>query len=100
MMATDYEKQTKESDPNLYPARMSDEHVAKMCPCVMMTFEFDFHRRDVVEYSRRLHAVGKLFALCDLAGYKHGYFMNGEMDGTKRLFDGWAKAFEELVVKK
>ena len=73
MLATDFEKQTIENDPVLYPGLILDEQLAKMPPTVITTSEMDFARRDSVHFSGRLKSVGRQLDLLDMPRVTHGY---------------------------
>lgn len=56
LMCKDSEKQCDPAnlDPDIFPAEMSDELMAKLAPCYITTREFDQYRLDAEYISKRL----------------------------------------------
>ena len=71
LLATDWEKQVKERDPDLFPGLMSDELLQKVPPTIVMSREFCFLRRGAEEYADRLKAKGKLLEYYIMPGTHH-----------------------------
>jgi len=61
------------SNPEIFPAQMSDDLLAKLPPIVLTTAEFDHvGLRGSQSFAKRLKAVGKLVGLYIQAGCGHG----------------------------
>lgn len=73
LLASDYDKQTREKDPVLYPGLMPMECLKKLPPTIICTCEFDFLRSDAMALIPRLREAGRLLDVLDMPGGKHSY---------------------------
>jgi acetyl esterase len=60
-------------DPNVFPAEMSDDLMAKLAPMYITTREFDQYRLDSEYIAKRLEKHGKLRELVIIPGNCHFY---------------------------
>ncbi len=70
-MATDLEAQRKNADPLLFPAKVSDEILAKFPPTVVFEMEFDDFITQASRFACRLRAAGRLLELYVYPGAVH-----------------------------
>ena len=91
-MSMNWQKQFEEKDPNLFPAQMSDELMAKLPPHVVCTREWDNFRFDAEYYANRLRRHGKLLELYIHPGSCHYSF------GTSpEIFADFKKIFDHYI---
>ena len=74
LICEDWEKQFASKDPDVFPAEMSEDLLAKLPPHVVMTREFDMFYHDAVYYADRLKKHGKLLELYVQPGACHYNF--------------------------
>ena len=70
-IATDLDAQRKNGDPLLFPAKASDELLAKFPPTIIWEHEFDFFITQAIRMAMRLRRVGRLLELYILPGAMH-----------------------------
>lgn len=73
MLSTDYDKQTKDKDPVLYPGLMPKDFLKKLPATIICTCEFDYLRRDALALIPLLKEAGRLLDVLDMPGGKHSY---------------------------
>jgi len=71
LLASNYDLQQRDSQ--LYPGRMDDMELRNIIPYVIWTSEFDFYRRDCIDFAKRGRSFGKLLDISDMPGVYHGY---------------------------
>lgn len=98
-LATDYERQTAENDPILYPGLMTDSEASCLPPTVIMTSEFDWLNRDCVAFGEKLLKVGKLKDYYSHPGSWHGYMYDLVDDAANAQVghEQFAKAWKKYV---
>lgn len=67
----------------LYPGLMSAEDIQKIPAVVFMTCEFDFMRRDHLEFIDRLKKAGKLLDHQDMPRVLHGYHVGEGLEANE-----------------
>lgn len=75
MHATDFEKQDKENDFNLFPGRISQEDAKKLPPVILQKSEFDMLRGDTDEIIPKLQQAGVYADHMDFAGVAHCFYL-------------------------
>ena len=93
MIAADMEKQ--KDDPLLFPAKASDELLAKMPPTIVNEVEFDMFITEATRMANRLRAAGRLLELIVIPGCKHGSDMNPDQKAFKV-----SRGAEKLALKE
>jgi acetyl esterase len=87
MLADNWERQVRESDPHLFPGVMSEALLRKTPKQVVMTREFDFLRADAELYADRLRRCGRLLDFYIRPGVSH---YNGPQGGVlKKILDAY-----------
>lgn len=83
MLATNFDKQTREKDPVLYPGCMPIECIKRLPPTIICTTEFDYLRKDALALIPILRQAGRLLDVLDMPGGKHSY--ESQMDAPESL---------------
>ena len=77
-LADDFEAQ--KNDPLLFPAKASDEIIAKMPPTIIYTMEFDLFITENTRMTARMLRMGRLLEFCVQHGMNHN---SAAVSGTK-----------------
>merc|ERR1711981_944841 len=94
LIAADFDKQKE--DPLLFPAKASDELLAKMPPTIIYEVEFDLFITEAPRFANRLRAAGRLLELIVIPGAKHGSDMNPANKGLFKV----GRAAMKLALKE
>jgi len=70
-IATDLQAQRDTKDPLLFPAKSSDDLLAKFPPTVIYEREFDFYITESTRFAARLRAAGRLLEFVVIPGLAH-----------------------------
>ena len=96
-LATDLDEQRKNGDPLLFPAKASDDLLAKMPPTIIWEVEFDIFITETTRMARRLRAAGRLLELYICPGMTHGSESDPTLQITKRMIDDYKLALETYL---
>lgn len=100
MLATDFEKQMAENDPDLLPGRMSLEDAKKLPPTAILTSECDSVKHDARKFAELMKKTNKFLGLHDMPGTPHGYETHYKQPETIALWKDFTAGFKNWVVDK
>ena len=95
LIASDLDKQKE--DPLLFPAKASDEILAKMPPTIILECEFCFLATEAFRMALRLRAAGRLLEYVVIPGAKHGSTFNPNLKCFDTLNEVRKMAINEYV---
>ena len=91
---TDYPAQFEAKDPVLVPGYMSDEELNQMPKTFVLSSEYDFERRDALEFAKRLMGAGKLAGIDSVPGVDHGWCYFGNVPASELFYKEFKAALD------
>ena len=96
-LASDLDEQRKNGDPLLFPAKASDDLLAKMPPTIIWEVEFDIYITEATRMARRLRSAGRLLELYIAPGVTHGADLDPSLQVSKRIMDDYKLALDTYL---
>ncbi len=96
-IATDLEAQRKNADPLLFPAKVSDDILAKFPPTVVFEMEFDESITPACRFARRLRAAGRLLELYVCPGAVHTSGLDVKFKIAEKIYEDYKLLFKTYL---